>query len=98
MGVNKGFVYNRIELAEREGFEPPIPFRVCRFSRPEPSTTRPPLPLLQFYYSPNSTAGAERDQDAYAIWALMLSLARRQWPTQFIIRHHQPQHGWNAFI
>src|ERR1017187_336068 len=25
------------------GFEPPIPFRVCRFSRPEPSTTRPPL-------------------------------------------------------
>ncbi len=30
-------------MAEREGFEPPIPFRVCRFSRPEPSTTRPPL-------------------------------------------------------
>src|SRR5215469_18925214 len=30
-------------LAEREGFEPPIPFRVCRFSRPVPSTTRPPL-------------------------------------------------------
>ena len=24
MGVNKGFVYNRIELAEREGFEPSI--------------------------------------------------------------------------
>src|ERR1700689_2016483 len=37
-------------LAEREGFEPPIPFRVCRFSRPVPSTTRPPLRLLQFYY------------------------------------------------
>ena len=34
-----------IKLAEREGFEPPIPFRVCRFSRPEPSTTRPPLRL-----------------------------------------------------
>ena len=30
-------------LAEREGFEPPIPFQVCRFSRPEPSTARPPL-------------------------------------------------------
>jgi hypothetical protein len=30
-------------MAEREGFEPPIPFQVCRFSRPEPSTTRPPL-------------------------------------------------------
>ena len=39
-------------MAEREGFEPPIPFQVCRFSRPEPSTTRPPLRLLQFYYSP----------------------------------------------
>src|SRR5690242_1329365 len=30
-------------MAEREGFEPPVPFRVRRFSRPEPSTTRPPL-------------------------------------------------------
>src|SRR6266436_4454015 len=38
-------------MAEREGFEPPIPFQVCRFSRPVPSTTRPPLRLLQFYYS-----------------------------------------------
>jgi hypothetical protein len=36
-------------LAEREGFEPPVPFRVRRFSRPEPSTTRPPLRLLQVY-------------------------------------------------
>src|SRR5215469_350649 len=33
----------RRNLAEREGFEPPVPFRVRRFSRPEPSTTRPPL-------------------------------------------------------
>src|SRR4249920_2209620 len=30
-------------LAEEEGFEPPVPFRVQRFSRPPPSTTRPPL-------------------------------------------------------
>ena len=30
-------------MAESEGFEPPIPFQVCRFSRPEPSTTRPAL-------------------------------------------------------
>src|SRR5580692_7332504 len=29
------------ELAEEEGFEPPIPFRVRQFSRLEPSTTRP---------------------------------------------------------
>src|SRR5918995_312053 len=30
-------------LAEREGFEPPEPFPVQWFSRPPPSTTRPPL-------------------------------------------------------
>src|ERR1700728_2747023 len=28
-------------MAEEEGFEPPIPFRVRQFSRLEPSTTRP---------------------------------------------------------
>ena len=38
-------------MAEREGFEPPVGFPLRRFSRPEPSTTRPPLRLLQFYYS-----------------------------------------------
>src|SRR5258708_30572004 len=38
-------------MAEREGFEPPIPFQVCRFSRPVPSTTRPALQLLHFYYT-----------------------------------------------
>ena len=31
------------EMAERAGFEPAIPLRVYRFSRPAPSTTRPPL-------------------------------------------------------
>ena len=30
-------------LAEREGFEPSIPLRVYRFSRPTHSTTLPPL-------------------------------------------------------
>lgn len=41
-------------MAESEGFEPPIPFRVCRFSRPVPSTTRPTLRnriLSSFYGS-----------------------------------------------
>ena len=33
----------RIDLAEGEGFEPPVPFRVQWFSRPPPSTTRPSL-------------------------------------------------------
>src|SRR5271166_1247034 len=30
-------------MAEREGFEPPIPFRVCALSRRVPSATRPSL-------------------------------------------------------
>src|SRR5438874_12093886 len=41
-----------INLAEREGFEPPIPVKVCRFSRPLPSTTRPPL--QPYYYAPSA--------------------------------------------
>jgi hypothetical protein len=32
-----------IELAEREGFEPSIPLRVCRISSAVLSTTQPPL-------------------------------------------------------
>jgi hypothetical protein len=35
-------------LAEREGFEPPEPFRVQWFSRPPPSTTRPSLRPVDF--------------------------------------------------
>src|SRR5260370_33675374 len=38
-------------MAEREGFEPPVRFPVLQFSRLAPSTPRPPLQLLQFYYS-----------------------------------------------
>ena len=30
-------------MAEREGFEPPIPLRVCRISSAVQSTTLPPL-------------------------------------------------------
>ena len=39
--VRIGLVERR--LAEREGFEPPIPFRVCALSRRVPSATRPSL-------------------------------------------------------
>ena len=33
----------REEMAESEGFEPPVPFRVQRFSRPPVSTAHPAL-------------------------------------------------------
>ena len=39
---------SELKLAESEGFEPPIRFPVCRFSRPVPSTTRPTLPDVYF--------------------------------------------------
>lgn len=36
--------WRKIEkMAEREGFEPPIPLRVCRISSAVLSTTQPPL-------------------------------------------------------
>src|SRR6185503_11781909 len=38
-------------MADGEGFEPPIPFQVCRFSRPEPSTARPPIRRTQRNYT-----------------------------------------------
>src|SRR6516225_8083865 len=37
------FQSNSLLLAEREGFEPPIPLRVCRISSAVLSTTQPPL-------------------------------------------------------
>ena len=38
----------KLTLAEREGFEPPRPAKVCRFSRPVQSTALPPLLFLDF--------------------------------------------------
>jgi hypothetical protein len=43
------------EMAEEEGFEPPIPFQVRQFSRLEPSTTRP-LFLFEVYYAEGECA------------------------------------------
>jgi hypothetical protein len=37
------FIYQLVIVAEREGFEPPIPLRVCRISSAVLSTTQPPL-------------------------------------------------------
>ena len=35
-----------VGMAESEGFEPSIAFRLCQFSRLVPSTTRPTLRLI----------------------------------------------------
>ncbi len=41
--------------AEREGFEPSMPLRAYRFSRPTHSTTLPPLLTFEFYHSDTAT-------------------------------------------
>ena len=43
-----------LTLAEREGFEPPIPLRVCRISSAVLSTTQPPLQPFDLAYHLNS--------------------------------------------
>ena len=41
--MNQLFYFN----AEKVGFEPTMPLRAYRFSRPAPSTTRTPLRILE---------------------------------------------------
>jgi hypothetical protein len=48
-------------MAEREGFEPPIPLRVCRISSAVLSTTQPPLHSIDLYN--------------YFDWSLVLDIA-----------------------
>jgi hypothetical protein len=47
--IVKNSIRNQHELAEREGFEPPIPLRVCRISSAVLSTTQPPLQRFDRY-------------------------------------------------
>ena len=42
---------NRRYMAEGEGFEPPVPFRVQRFSRPPVSTAHPSLRIAESTFS-----------------------------------------------
>ena len=41
-------LFNFQGLAEEEGFEPPVPLQVRRFSKPLPSATRPLLQRMEF--------------------------------------------------
>src|SRR5579859_792498 len=42
-GWHQWFIWIRTDMAEREGFEPPIPVKVCPLSRRIVSTTHAPL-------------------------------------------------------
>ena len=74
-------------VAESEGFEPPIPFRVCRFSRPVPSTTRPTLRLK----AARSSAACRQADDATHISLHASPIASRDWPLgrRFALRRSQ---------
>ena len=73
------------ELAEREGFEPPDPFRSQWFSRPPPSTTRPSLRVEKIRWNPRDFTAREfgskcrsqslrfRPNRAKSVWARTFS-------------------------
>ena len=75
-------------MAEREGFEPPIPFRVCRFSRPVPSTTRPPLRLFRGYCS-----GARLFPKGSAKTPAVTSVSLHQPPRASVLRRQSERLG-----
>ncbi len=53
------WTFRKANLAEREGFEPPIPVKVCPLSRRIVSTTHAPLRAVKFVVS-NILAGRAR--------------------------------------
>ncbi len=84
--VPGGFLYPSDCVAESEGFEPPIPFRVCRFSRPVPSTARPTLRCYSF--TTNSIyGGSEFNNESLPI----PKAARDVRPT-----HRKKRDGWGT--
>src|ERR1035441_10880509 len=64
-------------VAEEEGFEPPIPFRVRQFSRLEPSTTRPLFRTLMINHGPSVVADYSPGPDG------LRPLPGRLQPTEF---------------
>jgi hypothetical protein len=61
-------------MAESEGFEPPIPSQVRRFSRPMPSTTRPALRYIQ-----NTTLGKTKPPRLLGPFCRNLGFVVRGW-------------------
>ena len=59
------------DLAEGEGFEPPVRLPVQWFSRPPPSTTRPSLPPSQAYITPLASARLAKIWSEFATLALV---------------------------
>src|SRR5262245_15252320 len=49
------------KMADGEGFEPSRRLRVCRFSRPVPSTTRPPIHRNNFKWLVPSSLATNRE-------------------------------------
>ena len=87
------FYYSSGIVPERTAKRPFIFHRLHRtelsvqwFSRPEPSTTRPPLRILQFYYSPRISGPPSRN----SIHLNSIVYKRAPEPVQWFSRPFQP--------
>src|SRR5262245_44037716 len=74
------FHRERRRMAEGEGFEPPVPFRVQWFSRPPPSTTRPSLPpsLMRMSEVWRASPPSQAYHFAVLLWRVKAPKARRR--------------------
>ena len=50
-------------MAEREGFEPSVPFQVRRFSRPLPSTAQPSLRAVEYSICVEKSSPKHKNHD-----------------------------------
>jgi hypothetical protein len=76
-------------MAESEGFEPPIPVKVCRFSRPVPSTTRPTLRGGRYQYYIIS-AGLSRCNES-SLWGENMQKSCNEYSLDLTLRKAAPQ-------
>src|ERR1700674_2343272 len=75
------------KMAEREGFEPPLPFRVNTLSKRAPSATRPSLRRHRLL--------REASQEAIASNRTTTTIALAYFPSDFMAWGLEPQPGWN---
>ena len=81
-------------MAEREGFEPPEPFPVQWFSRPPPSTTRPPL-RTDAILTIQALAAARQSYDRCAVFTAQRGCAK---PVGAAGQRYTPDPRMKAFV
>src|SRR5579864_2773336 len=87
--VSQGYVLKG--LAEREGFEPPIPVKVCPLSRRIVSTTHAPLRVGQHLISESASAGSRFRSFVAPGFRCRLPLRSRPQPGSISTTHAPPR-------